>query len=57
MNDKKHSRKFDTIKSRYERGYVTIDQLRRYVELGAITPEEYEEISGEPYEDEEPEEE
>ena len=53
---KSHSKKYATIKARYDKGYVTIDQLRRYVELGAITPEEYEEICGEPYEDEEPEE-
>lgn len=45
-----HSTKFYTIKKRYHKGYITIDQLRRYVELGAITPEEFEEISGQPYE-------
>ena len=44
-----HSKKFDTIKARYDKGYVTLDQLHRYVELGAITPAEYEEICGEPY--------
>lgn len=45
-----HSKQYEKIKRRYDKGYVTIDQLRRYVELGAITPEEFEEISGQPYE-------
>lgn len=48
----KHSKQYEKIKKRYDKGYVTLDQLHRYVELGAITPEEYEEISGEPYEEE-----
>ena len=47
----KHSRKFDWIKKRYDKGYVRIDQLQEYVRYGAITPEEYEEICGEPYEE------
>ena len=46
-----HSRKYEQIKKRYDKGYITDEQLRRYVELKAITPEEFEEISGQPYED------
>ncbi len=45
-----HSKKFAKIKERYDKGYVTKEQLHRYVELGAITPEEYKEICGEDYE-------
>lgn len=40
---------FNKIKSRYEKGWVRIDQLKRYVELLAITKEEYELICGEKY--------
>ena len=47
----KHSKNFDKIKKRYDKGYVTDEQMHRYVELGQITPEEYEEICGEPYEE------
>lgn len=46
-----HSKKFEQIKQRYDKGYVRLDQLHRYVELEAITPEEYEEICGQHYED------
>lgn len=46
-----HSKKFNQIKSRYDKGYVTKEQLHRYVELGAITAEEYEEICGEAYDE------
>lgn len=46
-----HSRKYEQIKKRYDKGYITDEQLHRYVELEAITPEEFEEISGQPYED------
>ena len=45
-----HSKRFEKLQARYAKGYVTKEQLHRYVELGAITPEEYEEITGEVYE-------
>ena len=35
---------FEQIKSRYEKGYVTDEQLTRYVSLGAITKEQAEQI-------------
>ena len=33
----------------YERGDMTKDQLQTAVQVGRITAEEYEEITGEPY--------
>lgn len=36
--------KLETIKSRYQQGYIRNDQLDRYVDLGVITKEEKEEI-------------
>ena len=38
------SSKAKQIKTRYEKGYVTDTQLTRYMELGVITVEEYEDI-------------
>lgn len=38
------SKKAQTIKSRYEKGYVTDAQLLRYLELEVITQEEYDTI-------------
>lgn len=38
------SNKYEQIKSRYEKGFVTDEQLTRYKELGVITEEEYNEI-------------
>lgn len=40
---------FESLKERYAKNWVRKDQLRRYVELGVITPAEYELITGEPY--------
>ncbi|AMQ66621.1 hypothetical protein BH753_gp139 [Bacillus phage Shbh1] len=40
---------FENLRERYNRHWIRKDQLRRYVELEVITPEEYELISGEPY--------
>lgn len=37
---------FERIKERYQKGYVRKDQLKRYVELGVITPMQYKEICG-----------
>ncbi|MBQ6577490.1 MAG: XkdX family protein [Bacteroidales bacterium] len=47
-----HSPLFEKYKKRYDRGGCTKAQLHRLVELGALTAEEYEEITGEPCEDE-----
>ena len=38
------SKKAQTILSRYEKGYVTDQQLMKYLELGAITQDEYDAI-------------
>ncbi len=35
------NKKAETIKTRYGKGYVTEEQLTRYLELGVITQEEY----------------
>ncbi len=40
---------FEDLKKRYEKNWVRDDQLKQYVELGAITAEEYEQITGETY--------
>ena len=40
---------FETIKTRFEKEFVRIDQLRRYVALGVITPEQFKQISGDDY--------
>ena len=45
-----HSKLFEKYKARYERGGCTKEQLRRLVALSALTPKEYEEITGEAYE-------
>ena len=37
---------FVNIKDRYEKGWIRIDQLKRYVELGVITKDEYKLICG-----------
>lgn len=41
---------FDTLKERYETGRITKAMLKIYVKKGVITHEQYEEITGEPYE-------
>lgn len=40
---------FENIKNRYDKGWVRINQLRRYVELEVITVEEFKLICGEDY--------
>lgn len=41
---------FDILKDRYESGRITKAMLKIYVKKGVITHEQYEEITGEPYE-------
>lgn len=38
------SKKAKQIMTRYEKGYVTDEQLEKYLELGAISQEEYDTI-------------
>lgn len=45
-----HSKLFEKYRDRYNRGGCTKEQLRRLVQLGALTEAEYEEITGEAYE-------
>lgn len=40
---------YKKIKARYDKGYIRTDQLKKYVELGVITAEQYEAICGEEY--------
>ena len=40
---------FNLYQRLYDRGDMTKEQLQRAVEVGRITAEEYEEITGEPY--------
>ena len=37
---------YEKIKSRYDKGYIRLDQLERYVELDVITQEQFETITG-----------
>ena len=37
---------YKKIKSRYDKGYIRLDQLERYVEFGVITQEQFETITG-----------
>lgn len=37
---------FESIKDRYERGWIRDDQLERYVDLGVITRQQAREIAG-----------
>lgn len=41
---------FESLKQRFAWNWVRLDQLKMYVVLNAITPEQYEEICGEKYE-------
>ena len=44
-----HSKKYYTLKQYYEKGYWTKKMLRNAVIKKWITAEEFEEITGEPY--------
>lgn len=40
---------FERIKTYYDKGWASKAQVRQYVAYGKITPEQYEEITGEIY--------
>ena len=40
---------YKKIKSRYDKGYIRIGQLKRYVELGVVTPAQFKDICGKEY--------
>lgn len=42
---------YERLKQWYAWNFVRKDQLQMYTKLGVITPEEYEDITGEPYEE------
>ncbi|MEC1778394.1 XkdX family protein [Schinkia azotoformans] len=41
---------YNSIKRYYDMGKYTLDQMKVFVQAGWITPEQYTEITGEPYE-------
>lgn len=47
-----HSRRFEMVKRYYDSGLWSIAAVRNAVVKGWITAEEYEEIIGQPYEEE-----
>lgn len=46
-----HSPNCNKIKKYYDKGLWDIDRVHKAVEKGKITPEEFEEITGQPYEE------
>lgn len=39
-------RDYERLSQRFARGYITLEQLARYVKLGVVTPKQYEELCG-----------
>ncbi len=48
--NEEHSPNYEKVKGYYDHGLWDIDRVRKAVTKGWITAEEYEEITGEPYE-------
>ena len=44
-----HSPNYEKVKNYYNKGLWSIDRVRNAVVKGWITPEEFEEITGQPY--------
>lgn len=44
---------YKTVKRYYDKGIYDNDDVALFVRAGRLTPEEYERITGEPYEEEE----
>lgn len=51
MAKKSHSSKFNTVKTMYDKGLWSKKRVHDAVVKGWITAAEYEEITGEPYEE------
>jgi hypothetical protein len=49
--EQEHSKKYDKVKSYYDRGLWTIEMVHNAVIKGWITADEYTEITGQPYEE------
>lgn len=45
-----HTKYYNTVKRYYDKGYYDEADVAKFVRNGKITAEEYEEITGEPYE-------
>ena len=41
--------KFEIIAQRYAKGYIRVDQLKRFVKLGVVTKAQYKQLTGETY--------
>ena len=41
-----HSAQYETLKKRWDQGRITEAMLRKYVQTGRITEEEFKEITG-----------
>ena len=50
VEEVEHSKDFEKYKYYYDSGFWNKRALKNVVKKGKITPEEYEEITGEPYE-------
>ena len=50
-NEMEHSKKYETVKNYYKRGLWSIARVRNAVVKEWITAEEFEEITGQPYEE------
>lgn len=46
-----HSKKFKIVKQYYDKGFWTKKMVHDAVDMGWITASEYEEITGEPFEE------
>ena len=47
-----HSKKYDKVKKYYDMGIWTLEMVKNAVVKGWITEAEFEEITGQPYEEE-----
>lgn len=51
MANTTHSRYFNTVKRYYKKGWYTVEDVAKFVRQGDLSAEEFEEITGEPYEE------
>lgn len=45
---------YEKVKKYYKMGFYTMEQVKVFVRKNKITPEQFEEITGEKYEEDEP---
>lgn len=51
MANTNHSRYFNTVKRYFSKGWYTVEDVAKFVRQNNISAEEFEEITGEPYEE------